>query len=74
MTHIETDLELDLDDDLDLTIPEFGVVESETIILNDILIDSDTDEPDETDVVAREVDISLIWAIPVRFGSSITHF
>ena len=74
MAQIETDPELDLDDNLDLTIPEFGVAESETVILNDILVDSDADEADETDVVAGEVDISLIWAIPVRFGSSITWF
>lgn len=60
MAHIETDPELDLDDDLDLTIPEFGIMESETVILNNILVDSDTDEADETDVVAGEVDISLI--------------
>ncbi|KAF8219110.1 hypothetical protein L208DRAFT_1383114 [Tricholoma matsutake] len=74
MAQIETDPELDLDDDLDLTIPEFGVVESETVILNDILVDSDTDEADEMDVVAGEVDISLIWAIPVHFDLSITWF
>jgi hypothetical protein len=72
MAHIKTALEPDLDDDLDLTIPKFGIVaESETVILNDILVDSDADEADERDV---EVDISLIWAIPVCFSSSITWF
>jgi hypothetical protein len=72
MAHIETDPELEPDDDPDLTVPEFGGPESETTILNDILVDDgDGDEANEMDVVVGVFDIPLIWAVPVSSSPSI---
>jgi len=66
------DLEFE-SDDFDLDVPEFGLPESETVILNDILVDDgDADaQADEIVVDVGEFDIPLIWAVPVSFHSSV---